>query len=89
MYAEMVRELPDGVAIANCVKPRFDIRIQPVAAIDWLSKHRYGEYLFIWPWGEEIGRTTVYAAFKKICHAAAIHGFRFHDLRHKQQAISL
>ena len=51
-------------------------------AIEWLSNHRYGDYLFMWPWGEEIGRTTIYEAFKKACRAAEVQGFRFHDLRH-------
>jgi len=51
-------------------------------AIEWLSKHRYGDYLFMWPWGEEIGRTTIYDAFKKACQTAKVAGFRFHDLRH-------
>jgi integrase len=52
------------------------------AAIDWLSKHRYGDYLFMWPWGEEIGRTTIYDAFRNACEVAGVQGFRFHDLRH-------
>ena len=51
-------------------------------AIEWLTKHRYGDYLFMWPWGEEIGRTTVYEGFKKACETAGVQGFHFHDLRH-------
>jgi len=42
-------------------------------AVDWLLKHRYGDYLFMWPWGDRVGRTTVEAEIEK---------FRFHDLRH-------
>ena len=36
----------------------------------------------MWPWGEEIGRTTIYDAFKKACETSGVEGFRFHDLRH-------
>jgi len=51
-------------------------------AVDWLTRHRYGDYLFMWPWGDRVGRTTVYDAFKKACSEAEIKKFRFHDLRH-------
>ena len=50
--------------------------------VEGLNAQRYGEYLFTWPWGQRIGRTTVYDAFQKACEAAAIENFRFHDLRH-------
>jgi len=51
-------------------------------ALNWLQENRYGELLFMWPWGDPIGKVTVYDAFKKVCSAAKIDDFRFHDLRH-------
>ena len=51
-------------------------------AVEWLFKHRYSECLFSWPWGEQIGRTTIYDAFKKACSEAKVEQMRFHDLRH-------
>jgi len=51
-------------------------------ALNWLTENRYGEYLFMWPWGDKIGKVTVYDAFKKACSAAEVADFRFHDLRH-------
>ena len=51
-------------------------------AMQWFLEHRYGEYLVMWPWGERIGRTTIYDAFKKACKDAEITDFRFNDLRH-------
>lgn len=47
-----------------------------------LKENRYGEYLFMWPWGDKIGKVTVYDAFKKACKATEIEDFCYHDLRH-------
>ena len=51
-------------------------------ALNWLKENRYGDYLFMWPWGDRIGKATVYDALKKACKAAEIEDFCYHDLRH-------
>ncbi len=51
-------------------------------ALAWLNEHRYGDYLFMWLWGDRVGRTTVYDAFKKACDEAGKRDFKIHDLRH-------
>ena len=43
------------------------INKQAREALDWLQENRYGELLFMWPWGSPIGKVTVYDAFKKAC----------------------
>ena len=52
------------------------------SALDWLQENRYGDHVFMWPWGDLIGKTTVHDAFKKVCTATKIEDFHFHDLRH-------
>jgi integrase len=51
-------------------------------AMKWFLEHQYGEFLLMWPWGERIGKTTIYDAFKKACRDAGVTNFRFNDLRH-------
>lgn len=51
-------------------------------ALNWLQANRYGDVLFLWPWGDPIGKVIVYDAFKKACSAAEINDFRSHNLRH-------
>ena len=51
-------------------------------AVEWFLQNSKGKYLVSWPWGDPVGRTTVYDAFNRACHEAEIENLHFHDLRH-------
>src|SRR5262249_51086216 len=51
-------------------------------AADWFLKNGKGEYLVSWPWGDPVGKTTVYDAFNRACREAGLENLHFHDLRH-------
>jgi integrase len=34
-------------------------------ALEWLRENCYGDLLFLWPWGDPIGKVTVYDALKR------------------------
>jgi len=35
-------------------------------ALSWLKANRYGDNLFMWPWGDAVGKTTVYEPLKSL-----------------------
>jgi site-specific recombinase XerD len=51
-------------------------------AVEWFLQNSKGKYLVSWPWGDPVGKTTVYDAFNRACHEAEIQNLHFHDLRH-------
>jgi integrase len=51
-------------------------------AVEWFLQNGKGDYLVSWPWGDRVGKTTVYDAFCRACREAEIENLHFHDLRH-------
>ena len=51
-------------------------------AVEWFLQNSKGQYLVSWPWGDRVGKTTVYDAFNRACREAEIENLHFHDLRH-------
>jgi len=50
--------------------------------LELLYSHRYGQYVFMYRWGEPLGKRNVQVAFDEVCKAATITDLNFHDLRH-------
>ena len=46
-------------------------------AVEWFLQNSKGKYLVSWPWGDRVGKTTVYDAFNRACREAEIENDRF------------
>ncbi len=51
--------------------------------LDWVyNNRRYGEYVFMHPWGKPIHRNSIWEGFKEACKQAGIRDCHLHDTRH-------
>jgi excisionase family DNA binding protein len=54
------RQLPAQKVGRRVLIKRIDLAINEATreALNWLNEHRYGDYIFMWPWGDRVGRTN-------------------------------